>query len=250
VSYTLAGQEYDDELGFYNYKARLYDPLVGRFITPDRIVPRSDDPQSMNRYSYAINNPIRHNDPTGKAFADQHFEQSFFAAIAYGLGFWGSLKFAMDVVMVDIKVKDPNVHALRGKDPQTGLPQTLEQAQQGMKSQMGKTAAQDTHSRQDAVTHSFAKNPETILEWVLHILEDLFTTPQQHQDMFNAALQTLRDYSKKQDPKATDPVNPKDQTRPEENVPVESNAGHNTSPPETTSPPECPAPESIANEPW
>jgi RHS repeat-associated protein len=29
VYYTFTGQEEDDELGFYNYKARLYDPVLG-----------------------------------------------------------------------------------------------------------------------------------------------------------------------------------------------------------------------------
>jgi len=65
IPYTFTGQEYDDELGFYNYKARLYDPVIGRFITPDSIVPRPDDPQSLNRYTYARNNPLYYNDPTG-----------------------------------------------------------------------------------------------------------------------------------------------------------------------------------------
>jgi RHS repeat-associated protein len=65
VYYTFTGQEEDDELGFYNYKARLYDPVLGRFITPDSIVPDYSNPQSLNRYSYALNNPLRYTDPTG-----------------------------------------------------------------------------------------------------------------------------------------------------------------------------------------
>jgi len=63
--YPFTGQEYDDELGFYNYKARLYDPEIGRFITPDSIVPRPDDPQSLNRCTYARNNPLFYYDPNG-----------------------------------------------------------------------------------------------------------------------------------------------------------------------------------------
>ena len=119
VPYTFTSQEYDDELGFYNYKARVYDPVIGRFIMPDRIVPRPEDPQSLNRYSYTMNNPMRYNDPSGKASIDAHFEAAFWAGMVYGLGFWGSLKYALDVALVDVKVKDPNVHALtKGKDPQ------------------------------------------------------------------------------------------------------------------------------------
>jgi hypothetical protein len=38
---------------------------VGRFISPDTLVPDPTDPQDLNRYSYAKNNPMRYNDPTG-----------------------------------------------------------------------------------------------------------------------------------------------------------------------------------------
>ena len=63
--YTFTGQEDDDELGLYNYKARLYDPVLGRFISPDSIVPNPEDPQSFNRYSYCLNNPLKYTDPSG-----------------------------------------------------------------------------------------------------------------------------------------------------------------------------------------
>jgi RHS repeat-associated protein len=70
VFYTFTGQEDDDDLAFYNFKARLYDPALGRFISPDSLVPYPDDPQSLNRFSYARNNPIYYTDPTGQQ-ADQ-----------------------------------------------------------------------------------------------------------------------------------------------------------------------------------
>jgi RHS repeat-associated protein len=58
-------QEWDAEAGLYNYDARLYDPVIGRFISADSIVPRPFDPQSLNRYSYCRNNPLIYTDPTG-----------------------------------------------------------------------------------------------------------------------------------------------------------------------------------------
>ncbi len=64
VNYTFTDQE-DDETGFYNYKARLYDPLVGRFISADSVVPEPGDLQSFNRYSYVKNNPLWYKDPSG-----------------------------------------------------------------------------------------------------------------------------------------------------------------------------------------
>lgn len=60
-------QELDKESGYYFYNARHYDPEIGRFVTPDTIVPRENDTQSWNRLSYCRNNPIVYKDPTGHA---------------------------------------------------------------------------------------------------------------------------------------------------------------------------------------
>jgi len=63
--YKFADHELDNEINLYNYDARLYDPMLGMFVTPDSIVPRMFDPQSLNRYSYCRNNPLIYIDPTG-----------------------------------------------------------------------------------------------------------------------------------------------------------------------------------------
>ena len=52
-----------NELYFYN--ARWYDPLVGRFMSADTIVPHPKQPQSLNRYTYVGNSPLRYVDPSG-----------------------------------------------------------------------------------------------------------------------------------------------------------------------------------------
>ena len=49
----------------YFYNARYYDPTLGRFISPDTIVTSPANPQSLNRYAYVLNNPLRYTDPTG-----------------------------------------------------------------------------------------------------------------------------------------------------------------------------------------
>ena len=51
--------------------ARRYDPVPGRFIQPDTIVPNPGDPQALNRYSYAANNPVRYTDPSGHLTEEQ-----------------------------------------------------------------------------------------------------------------------------------------------------------------------------------
>jgi hypothetical protein len=44
---------------------RYYDPTIGRFISADTYVQDYTNPQTLNRYSYCQNNPLRYNDPTG-----------------------------------------------------------------------------------------------------------------------------------------------------------------------------------------
>jgi hypothetical protein len=45
---------------------KLYSPYINHFIQPDTIIPNPANPQSLNRYGYVKNNPVRFNDPTGR----------------------------------------------------------------------------------------------------------------------------------------------------------------------------------------
>ncbi|MCP3943326.1 MAG: hypothetical protein GY710_17825 [Desulfobacteraceae bacterium] len=67
-NYRFTDQELDPESGLYNYNARLYDPVIGKFITADIIVPDPTNPQTLNRYSYCGNNPLIYVDPSGHIF--------------------------------------------------------------------------------------------------------------------------------------------------------------------------------------
>ncbi|MFC8506027.1 ricin-type beta-trefoil lectin domain protein [Streptomyces sp. NPDC057411] len=73
------GKIRDDASGFQPLGARLYDPVVGRFISPDPIVD-INDPQQSNGYAYAQNNPITYSDPTGESIVLTASEQA--AALA------------------------------------------------------------------------------------------------------------------------------------------------------------------------
>jgi RHS repeat-associated protein len=64
----FTGQYKDPETGLYFFQARYYDPELGRFLTPDTIVQDPTNPQTLNRYSYAGNNPVNNVDPTGHSW--------------------------------------------------------------------------------------------------------------------------------------------------------------------------------------
>ena len=68
TDYRFTGQRIENDTDLYFYNSRWYDPVVGRFIQPDSIVPEPGNPQALNRYSYVVNNPLRYIDPTGHAY--------------------------------------------------------------------------------------------------------------------------------------------------------------------------------------
>lgn len=59
------GHEMLSEFGIINMNGRLYDPVLGRFFSPDSYVQFPGLTQSHNRYSYCLNNPLKYNDPSG-----------------------------------------------------------------------------------------------------------------------------------------------------------------------------------------
>ncbi|MBU0495120.1 MAG: RHS repeat-associated core domain-containing protein [Chloroflexi bacterium] len=67
TDYRFTGQRLDDYINLYQMGARWYDAELGRWISPDSIIPEPGNPQALNRYSYAYNNPVRFIDPSGHA---------------------------------------------------------------------------------------------------------------------------------------------------------------------------------------
>jgi len=61
----FTGHEMLDQLDLVHMNGRIYDPLVGRFLSADPILQDPMNGQSYNRYSYVLNNPTNLTDPTG-----------------------------------------------------------------------------------------------------------------------------------------------------------------------------------------
>jgi RHS repeat-associated protein len=81
--YKYTDQELDASTGLYNYDARHYDPAIGRFISPDSLIPDQFDPQQLNPYAYCSNNPLIYVDPTGH---DGGLTAGLLAGLAMALG--------------------------------------------------------------------------------------------------------------------------------------------------------------------
>jgi len=70
--------ERDGEANHYYDHARTHDFGIGRFLSPDNLNGRIDNPQSFDRYSYALSNPLRYVDPDG------HQLSAAYWGLAYG----------------------------------------------------------------------------------------------------------------------------------------------------------------------
>jgi RHS repeat-associated protein len=78
--YTFNRKELDST-GLYYYGARYYDPDTGRFLTRDPLQGDRVTPQTLNRYAYCLNNPLKYIDPIGTE----------------GTVLWGSIQGCMEV---------------------------------------------------------------------------------------------------------------------------------------------------------
>jgi hypothetical protein len=76
------------------YNARWYDPYLNHMTQPDSIVPDPYNSQDWDRYAYALNNPVRYNDPSG------HCAVCGFAITLVGAYFGGRTAFELGTVVI------------------------------------------------------------------------------------------------------------------------------------------------------
>jgi len=84
--YPYTDQYRDDESGLMYYNSRYYDTDLKRFTSIDPWAGDITNPQSLNKYSYVVNNPLKYNDPSGEVFEtawDGLNVLADFGAIAY-----------------------------------------------------------------------------------------------------------------------------------------------------------------------
>jgi RHS repeat-associated protein len=60
--------EHLEMFSLINMNGRLYDPVLGRMLSPDIFIQEQFNTQSFNRYSYCVNNPLKYSDKNGYWF--------------------------------------------------------------------------------------------------------------------------------------------------------------------------------------
>jgi len=65
TDYRYTGQREEDYINLYWYGSRWYDQTLGRFISPDSLVPDKGNPLGLDRYAYVANGPISRIDKSG-----------------------------------------------------------------------------------------------------------------------------------------------------------------------------------------
>jgi RHS repeat-associated protein len=69
--FLFTGREYLSDLKLYDYRNRMYQPELGRFMQPD---PKEFAAGDYNLYRYCHNDPVNKSDPTGLEFTDRDVE--------------------------------------------------------------------------------------------------------------------------------------------------------------------------------
>ncbi|PKR82328.1 hypothetical protein CW751_00580 [Brumimicrobium salinarum] len=76
------GHEHLPHFELINMNGRIYDPILGRMLSPDKYVQDPIFSQSYNRYSYVWNNPLRYTDPSGDIVAFTDFGYAFWKYVS------------------------------------------------------------------------------------------------------------------------------------------------------------------------
>ena len=98
--YMYAGMLYDAVTGLYYDNARFYDPSTGKFLTADPIGGGKSDPQSLNGYAYARDNPLAIVDPSGLSWNPLSWRPITWLLLgaAIGLGAISAAQFGLDPI--------------------------------------------------------------------------------------------------------------------------------------------------------
>ena len=76
TEHHFTGKERDTESGLDDFGARYNASGLGRFMSPDDFGGHLEDPQTLNKYAYVGNSPLRYTDPSGHDFWQSCYDRS------------------------------------------------------------------------------------------------------------------------------------------------------------------------------
>lgn len=77
----FTGHEHLDSYNLVNMGGRMYDPMIGQFLSPDPFMQAPDFTQGLNRYSYCLNNPLSLTDPSGYSWLSDNWKSLVASAV-------------------------------------------------------------------------------------------------------------------------------------------------------------------------
>ncbi|HCX49603.1 MAG TPA: hypothetical protein DG757_11355 [Bacillus sp. (in: Bacteria)] len=89
--YRYAGYRYDDDTKLYYLMARYYNPENGVFLSLDPVRGDLMEPQTLNGYNYANNNPIMNIDPDGNYWKNTFWNSKYFLSRAFNWAIFTAL---------------------------------------------------------------------------------------------------------------------------------------------------------------
>lgn len=86
----FTGHEHLPSFGLINMNARMYDPVIARFLSPDPYVQEKKNLQNYNSYSYCLNNPLKYTDKSGEllGFVWELFNNTIIRPWTEGFNAW------------------------------------------------------------------------------------------------------------------------------------------------------------------
>ncbi len=191
TDFGFTSQRNEASFGLLDYNARYYSAVLGRFVSPDTIVPDPLSSGGFNRYRYTRNNPLRYIDPSGHCIV-QHSGDVRMNAGPYGTS--GLCPNSETHVSDGLQARDDTVAAIANNEVLNAIPpsmpffnnvfETMSIALRGNKNR----AYLDTN-----VTNALANDPAMVNYQNSLIFDHIMADPRYGNENFDIVFDNLED---------------------------------------------------------